>query len=165
PERGAARFILCYALGEPRQLGVERRHFGDRRGERRRGIALRRFFLRPRRDERAALLLEPRQRGAGIGGELFLSLDVGGELGHALARRFARRRDAPLFLFERLARQQQALQLGGGGGLGLAERRQLARRLFARAVGGERRRGVVGNRALGRGQSLEIGRASCRERV
>ncbi len=101
-----------------------------------------------------AFLLEPGQRGAGVGGKLVLAGEIGGELGEALIGRRARLGDTALLFVERLPRQDQALQLGAGGGLRLAQRRQLGGGGFARALGGERGGGVIGDGALGRGEAL-----------
>ena len=153
-QRGSARLVGGHFLGEPRQLAIERADPGDGGGERGRGVVLRRLLLRLRGEDGLALLLEPRQRGAGIGGELRLAQQIGGELRAALGCHLARRGDAALLFLERLARQQQALQLGAGGGFALAQRGELARRRLARALGGERRGGVLGHHALGGAQLL-----------
>ena len=80
--------------------------------------------------ERRFFLDEARQRGFGVGGLPALALGVGGklhqplvELGHAVL-------GAGLFLLQRLARDHQPLQRGGGLGLGVAQRRHRGRGCF-----------------------------------
>src|SRR6185437_5880019 len=136
-ERGALRILGGDLLGEARQFGIERRDFLGNGGQRGGGLLLRGAFLGLCRGQRLALGLEPLERGFRIGGERFLARDVGGHLFEARGRGLMRGGDAAVFFFQLLAGDDQPLQLGTGGGLGLAQRRQFAGRLFALALGGE----------------------------
>ena len=148
-ERGALRILGGDLLRQARQLGIERRHVLGDGGERGGGALLRRAFLGLCRDQRLALGFEPLERRFRIGGERFFARDVGGHLIEPRDRGLMRGCDAAILFLERLAREDEALQLGAGGGLGLAQRRQLAGRGFALAFGGERGAGAVGDLDLG----------------
>ena len=154
-QRVAPRILGGDPFGEGGEFGVERGDVFKSQGERCRRIALRRRLLVLRRDERGALGLEAGEGRSGIGGKLVLARGVGGELDEAGLGGFARTGDAALFLFEGLARQGQALQLGRGRGLGLAQRGQLAGGGFAGALGRQRGGRAVGDGALGRVQPLD----------
>ncbi len=151
-QRAAAGFGGGELVAEAVDFGLERRDRGGRRAQPVSGRLLRRRLVGLRRGEPGAFLAEPGERGGGIGGELVLALAVLRELPQALLRLAARRLDPPLLLVERLAGEDEALQLGAGRRLLLAQRGQRVRCGKAGALGGERGLGQRADLALGGAQ-------------
>ena len=99
-ERRVGRGVAAFDVGEPQ------------------GARLR-FGL-----ERLLLGVEARERRLGVGGKRALALEVGGELFEPPVELDDALLGASLLAFERVARDNEALQRGGGLGLRLAQGRQ-----------------------------------------
>ena len=99
-ERRVGRGVAAFDVGEPQ------------------GARLR-FGL-----ERLLLGVEARERRLGVGGKRALALEVGGELFEPPVELDDALLGASLLALERVARDNEALQRGGGLGLGLAQGRQ-----------------------------------------